>query len=281
MEEFKQLLAEPQTLIMGVLNVTPDSFSDGGVFYTANAATERAVQLFSEGADIIDIGGQSTRPAGKAYGAGADPVSLDEELRRVLPVIDFLVSECPGCIISIDTTKAEVAKRAIDSGATIINDVSGGTQEPEILDVARDFQAPIILMHGYGPEFQKPSIEDYKYNDVVGQVGAWLEHRIALAREKGIEMILADIGFGFAKGVDDNITLLKHHKEFEALGVPLVLGVSRKSTIGKLLGGVGPSERLYGSIAAAVYGAINGAKIVRVHDMKQTKEALRVIDELR
>ena len=278
--KFKSLLAQPHTLIMGVLNVTPDSFSDGGVFLQATAATGHGMQLLQDGADIIDIGGQSTRPPGKTYGAGAGPVPLDEELRRLLPVIDFLVSECPGCIISVDTTKAEVARRAIDSGATIINDVSGGTSDETMFDVAATLQAPIILMHGYGPEFEKLSIEDYKYNDVVGQVGSWLENRITIAREKGIDTVLADIGFGFAKGSDDNITLLKHHREFYSLQVPMVLGVSRKSTIGKMLGGVEPSHRLNGSIAAAVYGALNGAKIIRTHDVKETKEALLVTDRL-
>jgi dihydropteroate synthase len=280
-ERFTHLLAEPRTLVMGVLNVTPDSFSDGGIFYTANTATEHALQMLRDGTDIIDIGGQSTRPPGKTYGAGAGPVSLDEELRRILPVIDFLVAECPGCLISIDTTKAEVAKRAIDSGATIINDVSGATEDPAMMDVAAEFEAPLIVMHGYGPEFQRPTIEEYKYNDVVGQVGAWLEKRIAAAREKGIETILADVGFGFAKTATDNLALLRYHKEFDRLGVPMVLGVSRKSTIGKLLHDAPPSERMYGSIGAAVYGSLNGAKIIRTHDVKQTKEALQVADALR
>ncbi len=281
LEKFNALLENSRTLVMGVLNVTPDSFSDGGAFLKANAATDHALKMLADGAEIIDIGGQSTRPPGKTYGAGAGPVDQDEELRRVLPVIDFLASECPGCIISVDTTKAEVARRAIDSGATIINDVSGGTMDARMFETAASLHAPIILMHGYGPEFNKASIEEYRYDDVVGQVGSWLEKKVKEAWAKGISSVLADIGFGFAKTANDNITLLKHHKEFDRLGVPMVLGVSRKSTIGKLLGGADPSERLYGSIAAAIYGAMNGAKIIRTHDVKETMDGLKVIDNIR
>jgi dihydropteroate synthase len=273
---FLELLSGTRPLVMGVLNVTPDSFSDGGLFYNAEVAARRATQMLDEGADIIDIGGQSTRPPGNAYGAGAEPVSLAEELRRVLPVVDYLLSERPDAIISIDTVKAEVAHRAIESGATIINDVSGATKDPAMLAVAAELQAPLVLMHGYGPQFQKASIEEYRYNDVVGQVGAWLEERIAAAHEAGVKTILADAGIGFAKVFDDNVALLRHHAEFGCLGVPMVLGVSRKSTIGKLLGGVPPEGRVIGSIAAALHGVSNGAKIIRTHDVKQTNEALNV-----
>ena len=277
---FEALLAEKRTLTMGVLNITPDSFSDGGAFFKAEVALRRAAEMLAEGADIIDIGGQSTRPPGNAYGVGAAPVSLDEELRRVLPVIDYLVKEHPGIIISIDTTKSQIAERALDSGALIINDVSGATEDEKMLDIAKEKNAPIILMHGYGPEFSKAKIEDYHYDNVVDEVFDWLNKRINLAKEKGIKMILADIGFGFAKKSDDNMTLLREHKIFSGLGVPMLLGVSRKSTIGKILGGATPLERMSGSIAAAVYGSMNGAKIIRTHDIKQTAEALKVMDRL-
>jgi dihydropteroate synthase len=278
--KFQSLLEEKRTLIMGVLNVTPDSFSDGGVFLTAERAIEHASAMLAEGADIIDIGGQSTRPPGSAYGSGAEYVSLDEELRRVLPVIDFIIVDHPEVIISIDTTKAEVAKRALQSGATIINDVSGATEDESMLDVALKKDAPIILMHGYGPEFSKVKIEDYRYHDVTGEVFSWLKKRIDAAKGRGIKTILADIGFGFAKSANDNITLLREHKKFMDLGVPMTLGVSRKSTIGKMLGIVTASERVNGSIAAAIYGSMNGAKILRTHDVKQTAEALKVTDML-
>lgn len=273
---FTELLSEPRPLVMGVLNVTPDSFSDGGLFLAAEVAARRAQEMLAEGADIIDIGGQSTRPPGSTYGAGAPPVTLDEELRRVLPVVDYILSDFPDTIISIDTVKAEVARRALDTGATIINDVSGATEDEAMLSVAASIDAPIILMHGYGPEFQKPTIEEYRYNDVVGQVGAWLERRVEQARIAGVRTILADVGIGFAKTYEDNLALIRHHAEFVCLGVPMVLGVSRKSTIGRILGGIPPQERVSGSVAAALYGIAHGAKIIRTHDVRQTREALKV-----
>jgi len=278
--KFQSLLQEKKSLVMGVLNVTPDSFSDGGAFLAAELAIKHVSEMLAEGADIIDIGGQSTRPPGSVYGSGAKHVSLNDELRRVLPVIDFLVYEYPDILISIDTTKAEVAHSALDSGATIINDVSGATEDESMLQVASDKDAPIILMHGYGPEFCKAKIEDYHYQDVTEEVFDWLKKRIDTAKNKGIKIILADIGFGFAKTADDNITLLREHKKFTALGVPLLLGVSRKSTIGKMLGGATPLNRINGSIAAAIYGAMNGTKIIRTHDVKETVEALKVADIL-
>lgn len=265
---------------MGVLNVTPDSFSDGGEFLTVELAIGHTSQMLADGADIIDIGGQSTRPPGSAYGKGAENVGLEEELHRVIPVIKALVAERPDILISIDTTKSEVARQALDSGAMIINDVSGATEDETMLDLASKKNAPIILMHGYGPEFSKATIEEYHYDNIVSEVFEWLKNRIDFAKGKGVKTILADIGFGFAKKTEDNIVLLRHHKKYIELGVPMVLGVSRKSTIGKILGGVSSVERINGSVAAGVYGALNGAKIIRTHDVKQTVEALRVSDVL-
>jgi dihydropteroate synthase len=279
--KFSSLLAEKRTLLMGVLNVTPDSFSDGGKFLQTNTAVQRAVEMLNSGADIIDIGGQSTRPPGSAYGAGSQPVSLEEELARVIPVIETLVSKYSDILISIDTTKSEVAKRALESGAAIINDVSGATQDIRMLDAAKEFDAPLIIMHGYGPEFSKLRIEEYHYENVTQEVFDWLKKKIAQAKEAGIKTVLGDIGFGFAKKTTDNIVLLRDHKKFTELQVPMVLGVSRKSTIGKILDDAPPQERINGSVAAAVYGSLNGAKIIRTHDIKQTVDALKVIDALR
>jgi dihydropteroate synthase len=279
-KRFESLLTEKKTLIMGILNVTPDSFSDGGSFLHAETAFRHAEEMLNEGADIIDIGGQSTRPPGSSYGIGATPISHNEELSRVLTVIDRLIAEHPEAIISIDTTKSEVAERVLDSGATVINDVSGATEDEKMLDVAKEKKAPIILMHGYGPEFSKGKIEEYFYDNVIEEVFNWLRKRISIAKEKGIEIVLADIGFGFAKSAQDNIRLLREHRNFIELGAPFLLGVSRKSTIGKILGRAHPLERLNGCIAAAVYGAVNGAKIIRTHDVKQTAEALKVTDAL-
>jgi dihydropteroate synthase len=277
---FQSLLEEKRTLVMGVLNVTPDSFSDGGVFLDSHDAVRHAREMLFAGADIIDIGGQSTRPPGSTYGKGAEVIDLKEELRRVLPVITSLVKEHSDIIISIDTTRSELARQALEAGATIINDVSGATEDKKMFDVAREKNVPIILMHGYGPEFSKSKIEDYRYGNVVDEVFHWLKERIDLAKQKGLKTVLGDIGFGFAKNADDNIKLLSDHQHFSALGVPMLLGASRKSTIGRILGGVPPSERLNGSIAAAIYGAMNSVKIIRTHDVKETVEALKVADAL-
>ncbi|HEY6172530.1 MAG TPA: dihydropteroate synthase, partial [Candidatus Kapabacteria bacterium] len=229
---YQELIHSPHTLIMGVLNVTPDSFSDGGKYLRAEDAVHRVGEMLSEGADIIDIGGQSTRPPGSTYGKGAEDVTAEEEGKRVFPVIEAIAKNFPNAIISIDTTKAEIARRSLELGASIINDVSGATQDPLIADVAASMNAPLIIMHGYGPEFAKEKIEEYNYSDVVQSVYDWLNKRIVDLRAKGIKDILADIGFGFAKAADDNIRLLREHDYFSELGVPLVLGVSRKSTIG-------------------------------------------------
>ncbi|MEP7234995.1 MAG: dihydropteroate synthase, partial [Ignavibacteriota bacterium] len=196
-------------------------------------------------------------------------------------VIVGLISAFPEAVLSIDTTSGAVAEMALEAGVTIINDVSGGTEDNAMFQIAARHDAPLILMHGYGPQFSASKIEEYQYRDVVSEVFSWLEQRIALAREHGIKLLLADIGFGFAKGVEDNISLLRDHEKFIRLGVPLVLGVSRKSTIGNILGGLPHHGRLSGSIAAAVYGAEHGARIIRTHDVKETSEALLIIDRLR
>lgn len=280
LKEYNDLLSSHRTLVMGVVNVTPDSFSDGGKYLDPANALHRVEEMISEGADIIDVGGQSTRPPGSTYGKGAEEVSAEEELARILPVVRSMVKKFPKTMISIDTTKAEVAQEAIESGATIINDVSGATQEPAITSVAKETEAPLIIMHGYGPEFTKAKIEEYGYGDVVQEVFDWLKRRILALRAQGVENLLADVGFGFSKTASDNIHLLRDHDYFEELGVPLVLGVSRKSTIGKMLGDVPPEARITGSLAASLYAASHGAKIIRTHDVHQLKEALRVWDAL-
>ena len=266
---------------MGILNVTPDSFSDGGDFASQELAVAHALQMVQDGAEIIDIGGESTRPPGKTYGDGAQSVSADEEAARVVPVIESIRKANEQILISIDTQKSEVADAAIDAGADIINDVSAGTFDPQILSIAAERQVPIILMHGHGPRFQKPSVEDYSYENVVAEVRDYLAERVHAARNAGVETILADVGIGFAKGYNDNLRLLKYHEAFTSLAVPLVLGVSRKSTIGKAMGNnQPPKERLMGSIAAACYGVEHGAKIIRTHDVKETIEALLVISAI-
>ena len=281
MRSLEELLSRPGPIIMGVLNVTPDSFSDGGDFASSERAVEYALRMIADGAEIIDIGGESTRPAGSAYGEGARPISYSEEIERVIPVIEAIRQTDPSVLISIDTQKSEVALAAISAGADIINDVSAGTNDDKIFDIARQHNAPIILMHGHGPNFLKSKIEDYSYEDVVKEVRDYLRKQISTAREAGIKTILADVGIGFAKGYQDNLRLIKYHDKFLSVAVPLVLGVSRKSTIGRAMGGnLSPKERIIGSIAAACYGAEHGAKIIRTHDVKETREALAVIERI-
>ena len=281
MRSLATLLARPGPIIMGILNVTPDSFSDGGDFVSIDQAIDHAVEMAECGAEIIDIGGESTRPAGKAYGPGARHVKLEEELRRVIPVIGEVRSRLAEVLISVDTQKSYIAKTAIHCGADIINDVSAGTSDPEMFAHAAKLQVPIVLMHGHGPEFQRPSVDEYHYVDVVRDVAEYLEDRISLARVAGVKEILADVGIGFAKRYEDNLKLIKHHAEFLSIGVPMVLGVSRKSSVGRAMGDdASPKERLMGSIAATCYGVLHGAKIIRTHDVKETKQALHVIEAI-
>ncbi|MDP4200933.1 MAG: dihydropteroate synthase [Bacteroidota bacterium] len=281
MPSLTALLGTSGPIIMGILNVTPDSFSDGGAYLDARSALDHALQMIADGAEIIDIGGESTRPAGQTYGAGASKVPLEEELRRVLPVIHELRSNHDNVLISVDTQRSAIANAAMQSGADLINDVSGGTADPEMFATAARHKAPIVLMHGHGPRFRKTKTEDYAYADVVSEVRSYLEERILLAHSAGIETVLADVGIGFAKGYEDNLKLLKHHDAFGSLDVPLLLGVSRKSTIGRAMGNnPWPKQRVTGSIAAACYGMLHGAKIIRTHDVKETTQALSVIREI-
>jgi dihydropteroate synthase len=267
--------------IMGILNVTPDSFSDGGNYLDTDRALQHAVQMLDEGADIIDVGGESTRPPGAAYGDGARPITEQEQLDRVIPVIQRLVETRPRIQISIDTSKAQVARAAVEAGAGIINDVSAGTRDEHMFAVAAKLAVPVILMHGYGPTFNKARIEDYQYEDVVCSVFSYLQDRISLAREAGCVEIMADVGIGFAKTFKDNMTLLRHHDRFLDLGVPLLIGVSRKSSIGIAMGrDTTPADRITGSIAAACWAVERGASIVRTHDVRETRDALNVIQHL-
>jgi len=256
-----------RTLVMGIVNVTPDSFSDGGRYLDSAAAVAHALQLEAEGADILDIGGESTRP-------GADPVGADEECRRVLPVIEAVVKQ-GGVPVSIDTRKAEVMRRAADAGARIINDVSALTHDTGSLDAAAKIELPVILMHAQG---DPRTMQDHpRYDDVVLDVYDWLDARIAACERAGIarERLIVDPGIGFGKTLAHNLALLASLSIFHGLGCPVLLGASRKSFIGKLLG-VPPAERLPGSLAAALAGVDQGVQIVRVHDVAATCQALAV-----
>ena len=256
-------------LIMGILNVTPDSFSDGGKYFNEDQAYKHGIEIIETGADIIDVGGESTRP-------GSIPVSIDEEWQRISGVIEKLVRN-KKCIISVDTYKSEIARRALEMGAHIINDISGLTFDPEMAAVVSKFGVPIILMHikGTPRDMQKnPS-----YNNLMDEIYQFLFNQSQLARDCGIEQIIIDPGIGFGKRLQDNFELIRRLGEFKALGYPILLGTSRKSFIGQ---GLQDSQidRKIGSITSIVSGILNGAKIVRVHDVEETRQALQIIDAI-
>jgi len=253
-------------VVMGVLNVTPDSFSDGGRYSERGAALRHACRMIEEGAAIIDVGGESTRP-------GATAAPLDEELRRVIPVIEALRREST-VFISIDTTKPEVMREAFDAGADIINDVRALTA-PGALAAAASTRAGICLMHMQGePRTMQLAPQ---YEDVVGEVGAYLTARVAACREAGIDAarLAIDPGFGFGKRVADNLALLKHLARFREMGVALAVGLSRKSMLATLTGR-DDGDRTAGSVALAAIAVLNGARIVRAHDVAATVDAIRV-----
>ena len=253
-------------VVMGVLNVTPDSFSDGGRFAERGAALAQARRMIEEGAGIIDIGGESTRP-------GAAPASIDEELERVVPVIDALRREC-AAFISVDTSKPEVMSAACAAGADIINDVRA-LREPDALLAAARTRAGICLMHMKGEPRTMQAAP--RYDDVVGEVSAFLAERVAACRAAGIESarLTVDPGFGFGKRIVDNLALLKHLGVLRKLGVPLAVGLSRKSMLAKITGRE-VDDRTAGSIALAAIAVLNGARIVRAHDVAATIDAIRV-----
>ncbi len=253
-------------VVMGVLNVTPDSFSDGGRFASPDAALEQGLRMAAEGAALIDVGGESTRP-------GAQSVSLEEELRRVLPVIEQL-RRATTAVISVDTSKPEVMRSAAAAGAGFINDVRA-LRAPGALEAAAASGCGLCLMHMQGEPRTMQAAPQYQ--DVVTEVRAFLAGRIAACRSAGIDAdrLSVDPGFGFGKNPEHNLTLLRHLPELVADGLPVLVGLSRKSTVGKLTGRE-PGERLYGSVALAVIAALKGARIIRAHDVAATVDALKV-----
>jgi len=264
---FQLDLAQP--CVMGIVNVTPDSFSDGGKFNATDAAIAHALQLIEQGADILDIGGESTRP-------NATPVSLQEELDRVIPVIEALAKqEIP---ISIDTYKPQVMQAAIQAGASMVNDVRA-LQEEGALEVVAKSNAGVCLMHMQGTP--KTMQIDPQYTDVVSEVSSFLETRIQKCVQAGIakNRIVIDPGFGFGKTREHNITLIRQLEILNQLEQPLLVGLSRKSVLGQVTG-ENVDARLYASISAAVISAMKGAKILRVHDVKETVEALKVVSAI-
>jgi dihydropteroate synthase len=276
LNSLKNLGLGTRTLVMGILNVTPDSFSDGGRYDVLDTAMQHASEMVEDGADIIDIGGESTRPATFADNT---PLDIDEELRRVLPIIRRVAQELPEVPISIDTYKAEVARQALDAGASIINDISGLTYDSDMAKVAADSGCPVVLMHIVGSP-RKITTPDYV--DVVADICAFFERRLAYAAAEGIERerIILDPGIGFGKNAEHNLTILKRMREFQYLGLPLLIGPSRKKFIGKILDNAPPTERLEGTAAAVAISIAGGADIVRVHDVKEIAKVVKVADAI-
>ena len=252
---------------MGVLNVTPDSFSDGGQWLDPGAAVAHARELVADGADILDVGGESTRP-------GAEPVGAEEELRRVVPVLERIRGL--GAQVSIDTSKLVVAQAATDAGATLVNDVTAFRAEPELAGLVAERGVDCCLMHMLGEP--RTMQADPRYDDVVADVRAFLEERLEFAIGEGIreERILLDPGIGFGKAIEHNLELLRRLPEIVAIGRPVVIGTSRKTFLGRIAGREEPSERLAGTIATNVLALERGASVFRVHDVRESRDALEV-----
>jgi len=270
-DEFEMWLRDQKRrpLLMGVLNVTPDSFSDGGKYSTSESAIARAEQIVAEGADLIDIGGESTRP-------GAQPVAEEEQIRRVIPVLKH-IRERLKILCSIDTTSSAVADAALNAGAAMVNDISGARADERMLALLARRGVPVVLMHMQGTPATMQAAPQYE--DVVAEVASFFEDRMKVAMEAGIERerILLDPGIGFGKDLEHNLTLLRRQRELTALGRPLVIGTSRKKFIGTITGVEEPSQRVFGTAATTAWAVANGAGIVRVHDVAANVQVVRMI----
>lgn len=258
---------------MGILNVTPDSFSDGSQFYDVDKAIEHALFMHRNGAAVIDIGGESTRP-------GAEPVSAEEELDRVVPVTAALKKHAPEIIISIDTTKSRVAYEVLKAGADIINDISGLAYDPEIADVAAEFNAGLVLMHTRGTPENMFELTDY--DDIISDISVSLADSAYTAEKKGVkkDSIIIDPGIGFAKTPLQNLEILNKITVFNELGYPLLVGPSRKSFIGAVLGQPDPEKRIFGTAASVAWLAVNNVDFIRVHDVREMAEVVSVIESI-
>lgn len=262
-----------KTYIMGVLNVTPDSFSDGGLYLDREKAVEQGLKLVSEGADIIDIGGESSRP-------GSSPITAEEEINRTIPVISSL-SKLVEVPISIDTYKSEVASRAIDAGASIVNDISGLRFDPQMAKVLSESNVAVIIMHIKGTP--KNMQINPVYEALIPEILDYLRESIAICRKHGIpdENIIIDPGIGFGKTFEHNLEIINNLREFSLLGKPIAIGVSRKAFIGKILGDVPPSQRLEGTASAVAISVYNGANIIRVHDVSEMSKVVKIADAIK
>ena len=262
-------LTKDRTLIMGILNVTPDSFSDGGLFINVNNAVEHAKQMVKDGADIIDIGGESSRP-------GSETISEEEELKRIMPVLQRLIEEVD-IPLSIDTYKPKVAEKCLNLGVNLVNDITG-LRNTEMIEVAAKYNVPVVIMHMKGTP--KNMQENPVYQDVIKEIKDFLSKRIFEARKAGIKDVIIDPGIGFGKTTEHNLQILKRLGEFKDLKCPILVAPSRKSFIGNVTG-LSVNERLEGTLAAISIAIMNGANMVRVHDVKECKRAVQIADAVR
>lgn len=262
-------LDEP--MIMGILNVTPDSFFDGGKYNNEQVVIEQVEQMINDGAKIIDIGGYSSRP-------NAENITAEEELKRVLPVVKLIRSHFPDILISIDTFRAMITKECVNAGADIVNDISGGAFDEDLLETVARFNVPYILMHIKGnPQSMQKSPN---YTDIVNEVHLYFEEKITLLKNLGIKDVIIDPGFGFGKTVEHNYQLLKHLNSFNNLSFPILAGLSRKSMINKVLD-IEPKDALNGTSVLNTIALLNGAKILRVHDVKEAAETIKLVNKLK
>ncbi|MEX0823336.1 MAG: dihydropteroate synthase [Balneolaceae bacterium] len=257
--------------VMGILNVTPDSFSDGGEFTSLSKSIDRIGEMLEEGASIIDVGGESTRP-------GSEPVSLKDEINRVIPVIEKAKSEYPEAIFSVDTTKYEVAETALKLGVHFLNDVSGLQKVPEFAGLCAKYNAGYILMHSQGDP--KTMQKNPSYNDVISEIYLFFEKKLKELNEAGVSSLILDPGIGFGKTLDHNIQIIAGLQKFSKLRHPILIGASRKSMIGKILNNRPVEGRLAGTIALHYHALMNGAGILRVHDVREAADSIRVFNSI-
>lgn len=280
-----------RTLIMGILNVTPDSFSDGGEFLDRDKAVEHATRLLDDGADLIDVGGESTRPGASVHAetpnggerSSVPMVSAEEELKRIIPVIVELKKKHPRAIISVDTYKSAVARAAVEAGAEIVNDVSGFRWDPQMISTLAELQCGAVLMHMRGRPEQWRNLPPPE--DIVSLVKTELQQSVGAAVSAGVHRgnIVLDPGFGFGKSFDENYPMIAHFEDFQGLGFPLLAGTSRKSFLGRTIGGekkIPPPERLFGTLASETALILKGSHVIRTHDVKASLQAARVADAI-
>ena len=256
--------------IMGILNATPDSFSDGGKYLSLDSAVDHALEMINDGADIIDVGGESTRP-------GSDQVTLEEELNRTIPLIKKIKSLRKDIFVSIDTTKSEVAKQALDNGATIINDISGLTFDERMIDVAKRYNSAVVIMHIKGNP--KTMQQNPFYDDVVKEVYDYLEFQCNKAINNGVNKIIIDPGIGFGKRIDDNFKLISELDKFRSIGYPIMMGLSRKSFIGKTLN-LDTDERDVATVILEAISVLKSAKIIRTHNVKYCSQMVKLVNKI-